>query len=86
MNADGKPQSMFHIDTYFREALKKMLIEFPWPVSDKVLNGLPQEIGVQLQEIIPAPLGDDTGNLAKGSKKPSKGKKKTRSSRGKQSS
>ncbi len=86
LNADGKPQSMFHIDIYFREALKKMLVEFPWPVSDKVLNGLTPEIGTQLQAIIPAPLGDDAGNLVKGSETPSKAAKKTRSSKDKSSS
>lgn len=79
LNDAGQPQSMFNIDVYFREALKKMLVDFPFPISDKVLNGLKPEIGTQLQDIIPSPLGDD-GNLADGSEKPSKGRRKTRSS------
>ena len=80
LNDKGQPQSMFHIDVYFREALKKMIVDFPYPVSDKVLNGLTSAIGNQLQEIIPAPLGESDANLAKGSEKPSKGHRKTRSS------
>lgn len=80
LNDDGEPQSMFHIDIYLREALKKMLVDFPFPISDKVLNQLTPEIGVQLQEIIPAPLGESDANLAEGSEKPSKGRRKTRSS------
>ena len=80
LNDKGQPQSMFHIDVYFREALKKMIVDFPYPVSDKVLNGLTSAIGNQLQEIIPAPLGESDANLAKGSEKPSKGRRKTRSS------
>ncbi len=79
MDDDGQPQSLFHIEIYFREALKMMLTDFPpAPVSDKVLDGLTPEIGMQLQEIIPSPLGEDNANLAKGSEKPSKGRKKTR--------
>ena len=82
MNSDGQPQSMFHIDIYFREALKKLLVTFPWPVSDKVLNGLKPSIGLQLQEIIPAPLGENPANLAEESEKPLKTRRrKTRSSK-----
>ncbi len=84
MNDAGEPQSMFHVDVYFREALKMMLVDFPWPKSDKILNQLTAEVGLQLQDIIPAPLGDspqgDNANLADESPKPSKGRKKTRSS------
>jgi hypothetical protein len=50
-------------------------------VSDKMLNGLKPEVGYQLQEIIPAPLGENPENLADGSEKPSKGRRKTRSSK-----
>jgi len=80
MNDEGQPQTMFHVEIYFREALKKILVDFPWPVSDKILNQLTPEIGTQLQEIIPSPLGEDNANLGKGSGKPSKARKKTRSS------
>ena len=80
VNDDGEPQTMFHVDVYFREALKKMLVDFPWPISDKILNGLKPEVGLQFQDIIPSPLGDNV-NLAKGSEKPSKGRKTTRSSK-----
>ena len=78
LNDKGEPQTMFHIDVYFREALKKILVDFPWPVSDKILNDLTPEIGSQLQDIIPAPLGESPANLADGSEKPSKARKKTR--------
>ena len=80
MNDAGEPQTMFNVDVYFREALKIMLVDFPWPKSDKILNQLTPEVGLQLQDIIPAPLGESTANLADGSEKPSKGRKKTRSS------
>lgn len=81
LNDDGKPQTMFHIEVYFREALKKLIVSFPWPVSDKVLNGLKPSIGTQLQEIIPAPLGENPANLDKESETPSKApRRKTRSS------
>lgn len=79
MNDEGAPQTMFHVNIYFREALKTMIVDFPpAPLSDKVLEGLTPEIGEQLQDIIPSPLGDDSANLAEGSEKPSKGRKKTR--------
>lgn len=81
LNDDGKPQTMFHIEIYFREALKKLLVSFPWPVSDKILNGLKPNIGTQLQDIIPAPLGENPSNLSEESEKPSKApRRKTRSS------
>lgn len=81
MNDKGEPQTMFNIDIYFREALKRILVDFPWPVADKILNDLTPEVGNQLQAIIPSPLGEDTVNLAVGSEKPSKGRRKTRSSK-----
>lgn len=84
MNDAGEPQSMFHVDVYFREALKLMLVDFPWPKSDKILNQLTPEVGLQLQAFIPPPLGDDA-NLAEESKTRSKGGKKTRSSSATQS-
>lgn len=82
INNKGEPQTMFHIDIYFLEVLKKILVDFPWPVSDKILNDLTPEIGDQLQAIIPSPLGESPTNLADGSQKPSKGQRKTRSSKG----
>ena len=86
LNEDNKPQTMFHVETYFREALKKLLVGFPYPISDKVLNGLKPSIGEQLQAIIPAALGENPENLAEESEKPSKaGKRKTRSPKGTQS-
>lgn len=79
MNEEGAPQTMFHVNIYFREALKTMIVNFPpAPLSDKVLEGLTPEIGEQLQEIIPSPLGADDSNLVEGSEKPSKARKKTR--------
>ncbi len=87
MNEANEPQTRFHINVYFREALKMMIVEFPpAPLSDKVLDGLSPEIGQQLQEIIPSPLGEEAANLAEGSEKPSKARKKTRSSSATQSS
>ena len=80
MNENDQPQTMFHIDVYFREALKRILVELPWPISDKILNQLTPEIGEQLQAIIPSPLGESDANLVSGSEKPSKGARKTRSS------
>ena len=80
LNADGKPQTMFHVDIYFREALKKLVVSFPYPLSNKVLNGLKPRIGEQLQTIIPAALGESPTNLDKESEKPSKAdERKTRS-------
>ncbi len=80
LNEDGRPQTMFHIDIYLREALKKLLVSFPYPVSDKLLSGLTPLIGEQLQTIIPAPLGENPSNLAEESEKPSKThRRKTRS-------
>lgn len=81
VNDAGEPQSMFHIDIYFREALKIMVVEWPYTMSDKVLDGLSPEVGLQLQTIIPRPLGEDDAPLEKGSDKPSKAKRKTRSSK-----
>ena len=79
MNEEGAPQTIFHINLYFREALKAMIVDFPpAPVSDKVLEQLTPEIGQQLQDIIPSPLGEENANLAEGSGKPSKARKKTR--------
>lgn len=72
VNDKDEPQTMFHIDVYFLEALKMMLVDFPAPVSDKILRGLRSEIGVQLQKIIPHPLSEEDSNLDKGSEKPSK--------------
>ena len=69
LNEDGKPQTMFHVDIYFREALKKLLVSFPYPISDKLLTGLTPLIGEQLQAIIPAPLGESPTNLAEESEK-----------------
>ena len=85
LNDDGKPQTMFHVDIYFREALKKLLVSFPYPVSDKILNGLKPHIGEQLQTIIPAALGESPANLVEESEKPSKARRKTRSPKGTQS-
>lgn len=83
LNEDGKPQTAFHVDVYFREALKKLLVGFPYPISDKILNGLKPRIGEQLQAIIPAALGETPGNLVEESEKPLKaGKRKTRSPKG----
>ncbi|KKL88152.1 hypothetical protein LCGC14_1927590 [marine sediment metagenome] len=80
LNDDGKPQTMFHVEIYFREALKKLLVTFPYPISDKILNGLKPLIGEQLQTIIPAALGESPTNLAGESEKPSTTRKrKTRS-------
>ena len=85
LGEDGTPQTMFNINIYFREALKKMLVDFPFPISDKVLNGLTPEMGVQLQEFIPSPLGEGTADLVAGSETRSKGAKKTPSSTATQS-
>ena len=85
LNDDGEPQTRFHVDIYLREALKKLLVSFPYPISDKILNGLTPRIGIQLQAIIPAPLGENPENLDEESEKPSKARRKTRSPKGTQS-
>jgi len=85
LNADGKPQTMFNVDIYFREALKKMIVDWPFPISDKVINALTPEIGAQIQVFIPAPLGEGTADLGEGSETRSKGAKKTPSSTATQS-
>ncbi len=44
-------------DIFRREALKRMIIESPIPItSDAVMDKLPSEIGDQLEAIIPSPF------------------------------
>lgn len=78
---NGEVQTMFHIDLYFEEALKRMITQSPWPMSHQVLRGLTPEVGQQLQAIIPSPMGN-AGPLGKESTVPSKtrARRKTRSS------
>lgn len=84
---DGEIQSIFHIDIYFEEALKRMITNAPWPMSRQVLRGLKPAVGQQLQGILPSPF-DNAANLDSGSAAPSKTprrKRKTRSSHAAQS-
>lgn len=53
-------------DTFRREALKIMIVDSPIPLtSDKVLDRLPEELGVQLEEIIPSPFSSEKGAAVK---------------------
>jgi len=81
---DGKVRdvrTVFHIDIYFEEALRRMVVKAPWPLSKQVLRNLKEEIGAQLQVLIPSPLGENNPLVAsESSGTPSKAARKTRSS------
>jgi hypothetical protein len=58
-------KTVFHIDIYFEEALRRMIVKAPWPMSKQVLRNLTPEVGQQLEALIPSPLGDTGGPLAR---------------------
>jgi hypothetical protein len=79
---DGKVRdvrTVFHIDIYFEEALRRMVVKAPWPMSKQVLRNLKEEVGAQLQALIPSPLGENNPLVAsESSATPSKAARKTR--------
>jgi hypothetical protein len=48
----------FRLDVYLREALKEMIVEAPFPITDQVLSNLPEEVGSRLGSIVPDPFAD----------------------------
>lgn len=67
---DGKDgpelQAKLRHDIFRREALKRMIVESPIPItSDKVLDNLPAEIGEQLEKIIPSPFSSEQATTTK---------------------
>ena len=67
---DGKDgpelQAKLRHDVFRREALKRMIVESPIPItSDNVLNNLPTEIGEQLEKIIPSPFSSEQATTTK---------------------
>lgn len=47
---------VLHQDIYNKLALQLMLVDSPIPMTDKVLEGLPADIGAQFDPIIPPPM------------------------------
>lgn len=59
----------FHMDVYKKAALREMLVDPPIPMTDAVLEKIPEPVGVQLDAIIPDPFGvvQETTAVKKGS-------------------
>lgn len=59
--ADGPElQAKLRHDVFRREVLKRIIIDAPIPLtSDKVLDNLPDDVGQQLERIIPSPFGSE---------------------------
>jgi len=47
---------ILHQDIYKRMALQEMLVDPPIPMTEKVLDSLPSEVGDQFEGIIPSPF------------------------------
>jgi len=74
----GQIRAVFHLDRYYVEALKRMIVKAPWPITTQVLQKLRPEIGQQLFSIVPSPFGDEAAeNFFGGSVERSKAKKRT---------
>jgi hypothetical protein len=74
----GQVKAVFHLDRYYVEALKRMIVKAPWPITSQMLQKLRPEIGQQLFSLVPPPFGDEPSeNFFGGSVERSKGKKRT---------
>lgn len=62
---DGQATFGFDLATYYTEALKIMIGAAPFPITTTTLATMNEEIGDQLVAIIPIPLGDTGGDVAK---------------------
>lgn len=71
VDAAGKPlvRVRFNLDKYMAEALRKMLVDPPFPITDTFIENMRDEIGTQFQAIIPEPIGvmGASGNMGKDS-------------------
>lgn len=55
--ADRK--GVFDLDTYYREALMKMVVESPWgPMTHQLLVKLSPAFGAKLEALVPLPGGE----------------------------
>ena len=46
----------FRLDTYYVYALREMIVNPPFPLTDTVFDAIPQEAGEKLQALMPNPL------------------------------
>jgi len=51
----GSLRTKFHIEVYYEECLKHMIVQAPFPISAMVLRGMSREAGDQLVQIVPHP-------------------------------
>lgn len=60
---------VFHMDAYKKACLREMMVNPPVPMTDAILDKLPESIGAQFDAIIPDPFGvaDQVAAVKKGS-------------------
>lgn len=56
MNGNPIIKGIFRLDVYKKEVLKEILANPPFPLTDNLLERIPDEIGSQLEGIIPDPF------------------------------
>lgn len=59
------PTFGFDIATYYTEALQRMLVSAPIPITPVTLRSLKDEVGSILQTIVPQPLDESAGEATK---------------------
>lgn len=57
----GVAEAVFRDDIYMKMALKFMVVESPWMLSDLFLESMDDELGSQLTSIVPQPTSFVTG-------------------------
>lgn len=52
----GAMRTKFHLETYYEECLRHMIVQAPFPINTVTLRGMSREVGEQLLAIVPHPM------------------------------